>query len=92
MSGRRAQERRVAQCFSVGQILHAVGVTVEGGAFPTPAQEASAYKKALRSFHPDRLQARRAAGGDIAAVIEAEEIFKLLQSTCLPKLAANGLM
>jgi hypothetical protein len=28
----------VAQCFSVGQILHAVGVKVEGGAFPSPAQ------------------------------------------------------
>jgi hypothetical protein len=46
----------------------------------------------LRAFHPDRLQSRHAAGGDVAAVIEAEETFKLLQATCLPKLTANGLL
>ena len=42
---------------------------VEGGVHPTPAQEVSAYKKALRSFHPDRIQSK---GLNIRHQIEAE--------------------
>jgi len=45
-------------------LLRALGVKVEGGAAPTPQQVASAYKRALLRYHPDRAAARGGVGAD----------------------------
>ncbi|KAG0500674.1 hypothetical protein HPP92_000746 [Vanilla planifolia] len=57
----------------MASILHALGINVKGGYFPTLDEVNAACKQALVKFHPDR-----ASRTDIRQQIEAEEKFKLI--------------
>jgi hypothetical protein len=67
--------QREAGCATLADLLRALGVTVEGGGAPTAQQLASAYKRALLRYHPDRAATRAA---DERERVHAEEVFKLV--------------
>ena len=64
---------------SLSQVLRALGMKVEGGMWPSPAQQEKAYKLAQRQLHPDRH-----ASAPIGEQIMAEEKFKAV-SSCFAK-------
>ena len=61
---------------SLRQALEEFGVPVARG-MPESDAIASAYKKALAKFHPDRAMQKRLS---LSAQVEAEETYKLLQN------------
>ena len=63
---------------SYSQVLRSFGIIVRADA--TPAELSKARKKALVKYHPDRAVGR---GAPWEKVVEAEEIYKLLQVCCI---------
>ncbi|KAJ7525609.1 hypothetical protein O6H91_17G058600 [Diphasiastrum complanatum] len=83
-------ERKSLGCIDMASLLRRLGISVDGGAFPTPEQVVnSAYKRALLRFHPDR--AVTLALGDPRQQVEAEETFKLMSrmKSSLPPVAGQ---
>lgn len=69
-------ERLGATCRDMATLLRHLGISVDGGAFPTTQQVNAAYKRALLRFHPDRVAAL--VKRDPSHQVEAEETFKLI--------------
>ena len=79
----------MAQCFSVGQILHAVGVKVEGGAFPSPAQVLAYAQPTPILTHPESSPTPLACTSPVAhtrAPCSLTSLPKPARSTAMEKL------
>lgn len=66
---------RCRGCFTLGEVLHALGCTPDGWPLSTESQLRAAYRAAALKYHPDRSQ-----GEPLASRVRNEEIFKLLST------------
>ncbi|KAL2644709.1 hypothetical protein R1flu_012296 [Riccia fluitans] len=70
---RERLEFLASRCTDLASLLRQLGIKVEGGSNPSEAQVNAAVKRALVTFHPDRV-----GDGDVKRLVEAEETFKLI--------------